>query len=39
MDDLSPFVDAYMLSPEAQEAFVEGVYGEITFKGVSPAEK
>ncbi len=39
MDDLSPFVDAYMLSPEAQEAFVEGVYGEITFKGKSPAVK
>ena len=39
MDDLSPFVDAYMLTPEAQEVFVEGVYGEITFKGTSPAIK
>lgn len=39
MDDLSPFVDGYMLSAESCEAFVEGVYGEITFKGKSPAEK
>ncbi|MBE6934739.1 MAG: glycoside hydrolase family 3 protein [Ruminococcaceae bacterium] len=38
MDDLSPFVDAYMLSPEAQVAFVEGLFGEIEFQGKRPVD-
>lgn len=30
------FVYAYILSAEAMEAFVAGVFGEIKFKGVIP---
>ena len=31
-------IDAYNASPELMKACVEGIYGEIEFKGVSPVK-
>ncbi len=35
-NDRLAFVNAYGKSPELMKAFVEGIYGEISFVGESP---
>ena len=39
MENADAFVNAYGWSPDVMKAFVEGVYGEIEFKGVFPMKE
>ncbi len=38
MENADTFVNAYGKSPELMKAFVEGIYGEIEFRGESPVD-